>query len=107
VLQTWTSYARAPLNVADLLAGDQRGGRPADVAGLEPVAPRGREVLRHLDLRDVRGELGVEVLEPVDVPGRGATRSACDLSVFRSEPKTRTTIGSAAPASTSSILSRR
>ena len=43
-------------DVADLLAGDQRRRRPADVAGLQPVALRRLEVDRDLDLRHDRSE---------------------------------------------------
>ena len=68
MLQTCTSYASpAAEDVADLLAREQRGRGPADVARLEPVALRRGEVDLDLDLRNVVLELDVQVDEAVDL----------------------------------------
>src|SRR5262249_62413480 len=48
-------------DVADLLAGHQGGGVPADVARLEPVPFRLGEVDVHVHLRDVAGDVPVRV----------------------------------------------
>ena len=55
-----------PEDVADLLAGDERGGRAADVARLEPVALGRLEVDRDLDLGHVVLELDVLLDDAVD-----------------------------------------
>ena len=53
-------------DVADLLAGDQGGGRSPDVAGFEAVPRRLGEVDLHLQLRDVGRDVDVLVLDTLD-----------------------------------------